>query len=516
MVRELYPLAEYAGSLQEAGLLERSVITDDIAEKRIRHISFDSNDMVFGTLFICKGAHFSPIYLADALEHGAIAYVSETSFEADGIEAPHLLVSDIRKAMPLIADMFYGKAWQKICMVGITGTKGKSSTAYYMKYIIDDFLKDQKKPECAVISGIDNYDGVSREESHLTTPEAMTLHRHIDNAVNSGIEYLVMEVSSQALKYDRTKGIIYDVAAFMNIGQDHISPIEHPSLEDYVASKMILMKQCRTACINLDSDYARMAIEAAKSSVHTQKIITFGQDGGADITGSGIEPDKRGITFRAECDSFDEEFRIEMTGLFNVENALAAIAMSYALNIPVVNIKAGLKKARVSGRMEIFSTDSGDLTVIVDYAHNKMSFEALLDSTWKEYPDSFIYMIFGCPGKKALGRRKELGEAAGRYADMVYLTEEDAGEEPVHEISSEIAGYVDEQGCDYEIIDDRGEAIRKAILEAPKNTVILLTGKGRETRQKRGTDYIDTPSDVEFVEKYLRERQNRTEKKEEK
>ena len=176
---------------------------------------------------------------------------------------------------------------------------------------------------------------------------------------------------------------------------------------------MILFSQCKTACINLESDYAKMALEAADGKA--QRVLTFGLRPEADIYGYDVEPGRKGISFRVKCDSFDEEFRIGMTGLFNVQNALAAIAVSYALNIPLEYVKAGLKKARVSGRMEIYTSRSGNLDVIVDYAHNQMSFQSLFESTRKEYPGKKISIVFGCPGKKAFGRRKELGELAVKW-----------------------------------------------------------------------------------------------------
>lgn len=216
-----------------------------------------------------------------------------------------------------------------------------------------------------------------------------------------------------------------------------------------------------------------------------------------------IRPGKRHIDFKVKCDSFDEEFRIGLTGLFNVSNALAAIAMAYGLNIPLDNIKEGLKKAKVSGRMEIFTNEAETITVLVDYAHNQMSFQSLFDSMEKEHPGKKITIVYGCPGKKALGRRKELGDITGKHADLSIITEEDAGEEPVLKISEEIAKHVEEQGGKYEIILDREEAIRTAIERADEDTIILITGKGRETRQKRGVQYIDTPSDVDYVQKYL-------------
>ncbi|MEA4922632.1 MAG: UDP-N-acetylmuramoyl-L-alanyl-D-glutamate--2,6-diaminopimelate ligase [Eubacteriaceae bacterium] len=495
---------KYIETLEAAGLVEKVHVPAEIKKKEVEYISYDSQDIKEGTLFVCKGAHFSSKYLAEALKKGAFIYISETEYEENEVDASYIIVNDIRKTMALIADLYYDRIWQRITTVGITGTKGKSTTAYFMRSILDDHLKSRGKPFSAIISGIDNYDGVITEESHLTTPEAMMLHRHFDNAVKSGIEYVSMEVSSQALKYDRTMGITFDIGCFLNLGEDHISPVEHPSVEDYMASKMILMHQCKTAVINIDSRYGRQAADEAEDLA--EKVVTFGEQPSADIYGYDVEPGRRGTAFRARGKDFDEGFKIGLTGLFNVSNALAAIAMSHELGIPIDNIKRGLEKARVSGRMEIFTDHDETMTVIVDYAHNKMSFEALFESVKKEYPGKKIMIVFGCPGKKAQRRRKELGQAAGKYCSKVFITEEDAGEEPVLSISNEIAVHVKEQGCPYEIIEDRGEAIRKAIEEADANTVLLLTGKGRETRQKRGIEYIDTPSDVEYVERYLGEK----------
>ena len=500
MVTEFHKLEEYIDLLKKEGLLKKSH-TADSGKNNVRYISFDSQDVRVGTLFICKGAHFREEYLKGALDGGAFAYVSEKKYDNVPDHVPYVLVNDVRKAMVVIANEYYNNVWQDLTVIGITGTKGKSSTTYFMKYILDDWMKKEGKPETAVISGIDNYDGVIKEESHLTTPETMDLYRHFDNAVTTGIEYASMEVSSQALKYNRVSGMIFDVGCFLNIGTDHISDIEHPDFEDYLASKLILMGRCKNVCVNLDCDNSEDALAAAKKSKVAEKIVTFGRKEGADIYGYDIETSDSAITFKVRSDSFDEKFKITMHGLFNVENALAAIAMCYCLNVPLQYIKSGLKKARVSGRMEIFKGKKSGMTVIVDYAHNQMSFQYLFDSIHKEFPDSRVTIVFGCPGKKALGRRRELGSLAGQYADKVYITEEDAGEEPIAKISREIAGYVEAFGTDYDMIDDREEAITKAIEEADGNTVVLITGKGRETRQKRGIQYIDTPSDVEIVER---------------
>ena len=505
MDNTLHSISGYLDLLDKHGLLAESDIKEGHQDRKIEYISYNSKDIRKDSLFVCKGSHFSVEYLKSAIEKGAICYLSETRYDLEGLGiksegVSNIIVKDIRTTMALIADYYYNQIWKDLNIVGITGTKGKSTTAYFMKFILDAYQKDRKKPLCAIISGIDNYDGVINEESHLTTPEAMELHKHFSNAVKSGIEYLSMEVSSQALKYDRTLGVIFTVGCFLNIGEDHISDVEHSSFDDYLESKLRLFDQCKTACVNINSDHIDRVMEASKAC---PRVVTFGLSDEADVFGYDIVKTGKTIRFKVRTKDFDQEFKITMAGLFNVQNALAAIAMSWCLNIPMTYVAAGLKKARVSGRMEVYTGKSSKVQVIVDYAHNKMSFETLFQSTLKEYPNKKITIVFGCPGKKAQRRRQELGEIAGRYSDRVYITEEDAGEEPVLKICEEIAQHVQKQDCSYAIIPDREEAIREAIASADANTIVLITGKGRETRQKRGTLYIDTPSDVEYVKKYL-------------
>jgi len=501
MEKRVHSLVEYISLLRDNGILSEYNADSAALEKAVRYISFDSTDVKKYTLFICKGNHFSPNYLKDAVSKGAFVYVSEQSYQSVAPDTPSIIVSDIRKAMAYIADFYYNQVWKQLYLTGLTGTKGKSTTTYFVKTILDDYLKSCRKPKSAIISGIDNYDGVINEESHLTTPEALSLHRHFNNAVSSNIDYLTMEVSSQALKYDRTLGITFDVGCFLNMGEDHISEIEHSDFNDYLHSKLLLFKQCKVACVNLNSDCIEEILAMARAN--TPRVITFGLTPQADIYGYNIIVNRNDITFNVKSDSFDRAFKITMHGLFNVQNALAAISICYALNIPLEYIASGLKKARVSGRMEIYTSKDRNLNVIVDYAHNKMSFESLFSSMQKEFPGKKISIVFGCPGKKAFGRRRELGEIAGKYSNKVFITEEDAGEEPLMKICEEIAGHVKKQNCDCEIIVDREKAIKQAIETADDETIVLITGKGRETRQKRGQRYVATRSDVDMVKDIL-------------
>ena len=496
-----YNLNEYALLLQNKRMMKEfnSYGQEDM---QVEYLTYDSKQVKKGTLFICKGAAFKAEYLDEAIEKGAVAYVAEKKYDTKK-EVPYILVDDIRIAMPPMAEMFNNAAWKDLKIVGIGGTKGKSTSAYYMKAIVDDYMEAIGGKESAVISSIDVYDGVIKKESHITTPEAVELQEHFRHAVDSGITFAEMEVSSQALKYNRIDNMRLDVGVFLNISEDHISPIEHPDFEDYFASKLRIFKSSKYAVVNKDADFSDRIMEEAKIC---EKLMTFSmKDESADVYAYDVEKDGHETIFKVRTSEFDETFRLTMPGLFNVENALAVIAASMLLGIPREYMHSGLYRARSSGRMELYASQDKKVIAVVDYAHNKLSFEKLFSSTREEYPDYQIISIFGCPGKKALLRRRDLGTIAGQYAKKVFLVAEDPGAEPVEEISKDIAQYVEAQNCPYVMIEDRGEAIKTAIDEADGKTILLITGKGNETRQKYGAEYLDCKSDVQFVKEFLAE-----------
>ena len=502
MSNSIRPLGEYLSLLEQEDLLSAPAPEGLDREQPVALVSCDSRSVVPGTLFVCKGAHFKPEFLAMAQSRGAVVYASERPYPDSPL--PCLLLSDLRRAMALLADRYYGHPSGKLKVVGFTGTKGKSSSTYYLKSILDAYQAKQGKGETGVISSIDTYDGVERFESHLTTPEPLDLQRHLAHAAQAGLEYLTMEVSSQALKYHRTLCTEFAAACFLNIGYDHISPIEHPDFEDYFASKLKIFAQAKAGCVNLDCDRSDEVLSAARAA--GQPVVTFSQkDPQADVYASRVRKEDGQTVFQVRTPQYEREFRLTMPGLFNVENALGAIAVCQVLHIPAWAVYDGLVRARVPGRMEVFSNADGSVQAIVDYAHNRLSFETLFRSVREEYPGRNMAIVFGCPGKKAFDRRHDLGEAAGQWCDRVYLTEEDSGEEDTLAICREIAPNVEKEGCPVQIIPNRGEAIRRAVLDSDGPTVLLLTGKGRETRQKRGTEYIDTPTDVEYVQAFLQE-----------
>ena len=253
MERMQVPLGEYCELLGRLGQLAAPLPAGLDLGRAVGLVSYNSRETVPGTLFLCKGVHFKPEYLADAARRGAFAYVSERVYPGAGL--PCILVRDMRQVMAPLAVKYYDNPSQKLKVVGVTGTKGKSSTVYYLKYILDGYLAPQGK-SCGVISSIETWDGVERFESHLTTPEPLELQRHLAHAADAGLGYVVMEASSQALKYHRTLGTEFAAAAFLNIGNDHVSPIEHPDFDDYFHSKLKLFGQAGLSCVNLDCDHA--------------------------------------------------------------------------------------------------------------------------------------------------------------------------------------------------------------------------------------------------------------------
>ncbi len=471
-------------------------------DMQIENISYNSKEVTGNTLFFCKGLHFKEQFLQDAVNKGAVAYVSTKRYNVD---LPCIIVSDIRKSLYLTANFFYKKAWDKLNLIGITGTKGKSTTAYFIKYILDGYLRDNGEKESGIASSIDIYDGVIREESTLTTPEPFELHKHFDNAVKSNTHYFTMEVSSQALKYGRTEGVHFDIGCYLNIGIDHISAVEHPDFEDYFNSKMKLFTQCKTAVVNMDSDKSAEVLHFAKNA---EKVVTFStKNKAADIYGYNIHKNGSNTVFTVRTDSYTEEITLSMPGLFNVDNALCAISVCNLLGVPKEYIRQGLSVAKTSGRMEIYESKNKKIAVIVDYAHNKLSFENIIASVKKEYESRPVSMLFGCPGNKALIRRKDMGEVSGKFADYIYVTEDDPAEENIADICNEIAGYIDGVGGKdkYKIIYDRATAIKTAIEDVEDTAVIILAGKGAETHQKRGLVSEPYESDAFFAKKFLKE-----------
>ena len=482
MNRPSLPLGDYYQLLLRRGLLaDGTPLAADLSAP-VALVSCDSQVVIPRTLFICKGAKFKEDYLRQAMERGAFAYVSETAYPA--VPLPCIRVTDIRQAMGLLADRAYGHPSGKLSVTGITGTKGKTTTAYYIKSVLDAWLEGRGHRESALLSTIVTDDGVERRPAKLTTPEPLDLQRHLWNAVSAGADYLTMEVSSQALKYGRVIGVDLACAVFLNIGEDHISPVEHPDLEDYLNSKLLIFRQAKNAVVNLDCDHAERVRAAAAASC--PNLVTFSQKfPSARVYADRVRKEGDKIAFRVRTPRYERELAISTPGFFNVENALAAVAAAEVYGIPAEAVAAGLDRAFVPGRMEHYQSADGQISVIVDYAHNGMSLENALRSVRAEYPDRELTVLFGCTGGKGIDRREGMGNAAGQWADRILLTEDDPGPEEVEAICADIGVFVSAHGKTYTVVPNREQAVEQAILGARAPAVVLLAGKGCETAQKR-------------------------------
>jgi len=460
----------------------------------------DSKKVEPGTLFICKGAHFKVDYLKEAIERGAIAYISEKKYDLED-EFPHLTVSDIRLAIPLLAETFYNHPQEKLTIVGVGGTKGKTTTSYFVKAILDTYLKDQGKAPAGLISSIANYEGDGEEVAQNTTPESLDLQKHLAQMVHAGLEYAVLEVSSQALKYHRTDRIEFDVAIFLNIDKDHISPIEHPNFSDYIQSKAKMFGQTKKLIINRETKQANYLFERAKEA---ECYYSFSLNSSkADYYVKNLEALDLESHFNIHSKSIDEAFVLKMLGDYNVENALAAVAAVDVLGIPIEAAKTALKDIHVPGRMRLVSSADQKIIAIADFAHNRLSFERLITGMKEAHPDYKVVSIFGAPGGKALGRREELGTVGGKYSDFIYITMDDPGPEDVKEISKEIAYYVEREGTPYTYIEDREKAILTAFENIEGKTLILALGKGHENTMKIGDQEVPMHSDEEIIQKCI-------------
>ena len=305
-----FKLYEYVEKLSKNDL----IVTSNVEKNRdvvINKVCYNSNDVEKDTLFVCKGVKFKEEYLKDAIVSGAIAYISETKYNVD---IPCILVSDIQKALAIVSKMYFNNPTDILNMIGITGTKGKSTTAYYIKSILDSYMKEVDGTDTAILSSINNYDGKTSVESVLTTQESYEIEKYARNAVESNLKNLVMEVSSQALKKNRVYGITYDEAVFLNISEDHISNIEHPDFNDYFESKLKIFNQSKVACVNLNMDNIENLLKVLDYAKNSEKIITFGTTRNADVFAYNIEKKGLHTSFKVKTPYFNNKILLTMPG----------------------------------------------------------------------------------------------------------------------------------------------------------------------------------------------------------
>jgi len=450
----------------------------DISALEVERIEFDSRRLTDAqTLFVClPGAKMDGHdYIPHAYKNGCRMFLVSRPVEVPG-DAVVIRTDNTREALALISADFYGRPADKLHLIGITGTKGKTSIALMLSAILNG-----TGHSCAYIGS----NGVVIRNRYIetvnTTPESRELHRYFDIMVREGVEYAVLEVSSQALAHSRVSGIRFETTVFTNLSPDHISPVEHPDMADYIASKARLFTEHGTECVvyNADDPMWEEVIGASRA-----RKISCSVEKEADFSAWEIAPYRSrtalGITF-ACCHAGEKEpIRLLTPGEFSVQNALAAIAAASVYGVSAAEAGAILARTPVRGRFELVEA-LPERTFILDYAHNGLSLRSAL-TVLREYHPTRLICIFGSVGGKAQSRRAELGAAASALADACIVTSDNPDFEEPHKIIEEILAYFDPK-CPCTVIEDREEAVRQAVRMSRPGDILLFAGKGHETYQ---------------------------------
>ena len=452
------------------------------ADIEIDQVVNDSRKAGRGSLFICiRGAVVDGHTFVDAVvKQGAKALVVEEEVAVPA-DVTVIQVADTRYAMALISAAFYGYPAEQLKVIGITGTKGKTTTTYMVKSILEN-----AGYKVGLIGTIESIIGDEVIPSANTTPESLTVQQYFRKMLDAGCDCAVMEVSSQGLKLDRTAGIMFEIGIFTNIEPDHIGPNEHASFEEYLECKSRLLKQCRIGIVNADDEHLEQIIKG-----HTCSLETFGFSENAHLRAQEAHlvsrPGYLGVAYHVKG-LMDFPVEIDIPGRFSIYNSLTAIAVCRHFNVKEEDIVKALKSAKVKGRTEMIKV-SDDFTLMIDYAHNAMSLESLL-GTLKEYHPHRLVCLFGCGGNRSKLRRFEMGEVSGRLADLTIITSDNPRFEEPQDIIDDIKKGMEKTKGRYVEIIDRKEAIAYAIHNGEPGDIIVLAGKGHENYQEiKGKKY---------------------------
>lgn len=458
-------------------------------DTEISSVIYDSRKVTAGSLFICiKGAvsdghRFIPM----AIEKGATALVVE-----DDVSVPEnitvIKVENSRYAMACISAEYFGNPANELKVIGITGTKGKTTTTYLVKSILEN-----AGHKCGLIGTIEIIIGDKIIKASHTTPESYMLQQYLREMADCGCDCVVMEVSSQGLMLDRTAGILFEIGIFTNIEPDHISPTEHKDFDDYLYCKSLLFRQCRHGIVNIDDKHADYIIQQA-----TCDISTYGFSEKADFHAKNMQlfTQKGVLGVKYDVDGKTEmSVEIDLPGKFSVYNSLTAIAICHYFNIDKETILKALKYAKVKGRIEMVKV-SDDFTLMIDYAHNAMALESLL-TTLRAYNPQRLVCLFGCGGNRSKDRRFSMGEVSGKLADLSVITSDNPREEDPLAIIDDILVGMHKTNGEYITIPDRRKAIEWVIRNGQKGDIIVLAGKGHEDYQE--INHVKYPLDERVV-----------------
>lgn len=454
----------------------------ELIDIEITELSNDSRKVVADSAFVCiAGAVVDGHdFIEDVVAKGASVVLVERAVEAPE-NVTVIEVADTRYALALTSAAYFGYPAEELKVIGITGTKGKTTTTYMVKEILEGVGH-----KVGLIGTIEAIVGDRIVPAANTTPESFTIQQYFREMVEAGCDSVVMEVSSQGLMLHRTAGIEFEIGIFTNLGEDHIGPNEHTDFQDYLRCKALLFQQCKIGIANADDKHFEEVFREA-----TCKVETFGFGEKADLRAEHTElvskPGYLGVAYHV-TGLMDFPVEIDVPGKFSVYNSLTAIAVCRHFEVPIEKIQASLKVAKVKGRIEMVKV-SDEFTLMIDYAHNAMSLESLL-STLREYNPHRLVCVFGCGGNRAKSRRFEMGEVSGNLADLTIITSDNPRFEEPQDIINDIKVGIGKTTGDYVEYCDRKEGIRYAIEHGQPGDIVIIAGKGHEDYQEiKGVKY---------------------------
>lgn len=441
----------------------------------INKIEYDSKKIEKGDLFVAIRGYNEDghNYIQEAIEKGAVCVVIEDGMQ-DKLEIPEtvtkIITKNTRITLAEISAKFYDYPASKLRIIGITGTKGKTTTAYMVR----DIMKASGK-KIGMIGTIYNTYADQVIESYRTSPESLDLHKLLKEMVDAGMEYVVMEVSSHALELARVHGIKFEIAVFTNLAREHLD--FHGDMENYLSAKAKIFDQAVFGVINADDIYTPKLLKKVKC-----KYVKYGLDNEANISATDVRINNNYVDFKMYINKQLQTITVPIPGKYTVYNAIAAVAVTSMLGAQMEDVLKGLATVKVPGRSEIVEIGKS-FAVLIDYAHNPSSLEAILMNT-KKYVKGRVILVFGCGGNRDTTKRAKMGEIAGKYADFTIITTDNPRDEKPAKIAKDIEEGMKQTRGLYKVIDNRIQAIEFALRIAWKNDTVILAGKGHETYQE--------------------------------
>lgn len=443
-------------------------------ESKVQNIRYDNRKIEQGDAFVCvKGFKVDGhSFIGDAIKKGAKTLIVQEDVSVQE-DITIIKVRDTRKALAIMSSNYFGNPKDKLKIIGITGTNGKTTSAFIIKSILEKagFMT-------GLIGTIANYIGNKKVDAVRTTPESYELHELFKNMVDAGVKYCVMEVSSHSLELDRVYGVQFEEGIFTNLTRDHLD--FHKTFENYYNAKFKLFERSNHSIINLDDPYGANIVKDIEERGVKTKVSTFSIEKESDFKAFEIKSHSNGSEFKVNLEEV-EDFSINIPGEYNIYNSLGCIICAYNLNIPMNKIKEGLSDVVIPGRCELVAKEKNlPYSIIIDYAHTPDGLENIL-STVKAFTRNRMISVFGCGGDRDKVKRPQMGKIGCELSDIAIITSDNPRSEEPMDIINDIVKPLNYDNFVIEV--NRKEAIRKAMNMALEGDVIVIAGKGHETYQ---------------------------------